>query len=91
MKQDRFSEMTAREKARSVLDEGSDRELLDPFARLESPHLSVQDIVPQSDDGVVIARGKSVAEMRLWFRWRVPFREDPSAKSTGRKSPERLN
>jgi acetyl-CoA carboxylase beta subunit len=58
MKRDNFAELTAREKALAVLDAGATRELLDPFARLESPHLSAQDIVPQSDDGVVIARGK---------------------------------
>jgi malonate decarboxylase beta subunit len=57
MKGDSFAELTAREKAFAVLDTGAGRELLDPFARLESPHLSAQDIVPQSDDGVVVARG----------------------------------
>jgi malonate decarboxylase beta subunit len=58
MKTDSFAEMTARDRARSLLDAGTFRELLDPFARLESLHLPVQEIVPQSDDGVVIARGK---------------------------------
>jgi malonate decarboxylase beta subunit len=58
MKTDSFTEKTARERARSLLDSGTFRELLDPFVRLESPHLPVQEIVPQSDDGVVIARGK---------------------------------
>jgi malonate decarboxylase beta subunit len=53
-----FAQLTAREKALAVLDADTHRELLDPFARLESPHLSAQDIVPQSDDGVVIVRGK---------------------------------
>jgi malonate decarboxylase beta subunit len=58
MKKDSFAEKTARDRARSLLDAGTFRELLDPFARLESPHLPIQEIVPQSDDGVVIARGK---------------------------------
>jgi malonate decarboxylase beta subunit len=58
MKTDIFSEKTARELAHSLLDAGTLRELLDPFARLESPHLPAQEIVPQSDDGVIIARGK---------------------------------
>src|SRR3984957_9185252 len=58
MKTDSFAEKTARDRARSLLDAGTFRELLDPFARLESPHLPMQEIVPQSDDGVVIARGK---------------------------------
>ncbi|WP_050436398.1 biotin-independent malonate decarboxylase subunit beta [Chondromyces crocatus] len=50
-------EMTARQRAHALLDPGSFRELLDPFERLESPWLARQGIVPQSDDGVVIARG----------------------------------
>ena len=54
---DAFTELSARERARAVLDEGSFRELLGPFDRLESPHLAPQGIVPQSDDGAVIARG----------------------------------
>jgi malonate decarboxylase beta subunit len=50
-------EMRARERARALLDPGSFRELLGPFDRLESPWLPLQGIVPQADDGVVIARG----------------------------------
>lgn len=53
-----FSELDARERARVLLDAGTFRELLDPFERIESPHLPPQGIVPQSDDGVVVARGR---------------------------------
>ena len=52
-----FIELTARERARAVLDAGSFRELLGPFDRMESPWLPLQDIVCQADDGAVIARG----------------------------------
>lgn len=52
-----FIEKNARERALAVLDEGTFNELLGPFEKIESPHLAPQDIVPQSDDGVVIARG----------------------------------
>jgi len=52
-----FSELPARQRARELLDAGSFRELIDPFTRLESPWLAAQNIVPQADDGVVIARG----------------------------------
>lgn len=52
-----FTELSARERAQAVLDKGSFRELLDPFQRIESPHLAVQGLVPQSDDGVVVAKG----------------------------------
>jgi malonate decarboxylase beta subunit len=52
-----FSELSARERSHALLDPGTFRELLGPFERVESPHLEVQGIVPQSDDGVVVARG----------------------------------
>jgi malonate decarboxylase beta subunit len=52
-----FIEMSARERARAILDAGSARELLGPFDRLKSPWLPLQDIVAQADDGVVLARG----------------------------------
>jgi malonate decarboxylase beta subunit len=58
MKEESFSEKTARERAVALLDPGSFRELLGPFDRLESPHLGMQGVVPQSDDGVVLARGQ---------------------------------
>lgn len=52
-----FTELSARDRAAGVLDEGTFRELIGPFERLESPHLEPQGIVPQSDDGVIVARG----------------------------------
>lgn len=54
---DSFVELKARDRAKALLDEGTFRELLGPFERFESPHLEPQGIVPQCDDGVVIARG----------------------------------
>ncbi|WP_096203171.1 biotin-independent malonate decarboxylase subunit beta [Bacillus sp. FJAT-45350] len=53
-----FIELSARERVKEILDSGTFREILDPFQRLESPHLESLGIIPQSDDGVVIGRGK---------------------------------
>jgi malonate decarboxylase beta subunit len=55
-------EMRARERARALLDPGTFRELLGPFDRLESPWLPLQGIVPEFDDGVIIARGQIVGQ-----------------------------
>lgn len=55
-KQD-FIELSARERAKAFLDAGSYKELLDPFSRVMSPWLVKQNIVPQADDGVVVAKG----------------------------------
>jgi malonate decarboxylase beta subunit len=53
-----FIELHARERAQALLDEGSYRELLGPFERLKSPWLLMQGVVPESDDGSIVARGK---------------------------------
>ncbi|HAT1680527.1 TPA: biotin-independent malonate decarboxylase subunit beta [Klebsiella oxytoca] len=52
-----FIELKARERAHVLLDQGSYRELLDPFDGIMSPWLAKQGIVPQSDDGMVVAKG----------------------------------
>ena len=52
-----FIELSARERAKALLDENSFRELLDPFVGMMSPWLPKQNIVPQADDGVVVAKG----------------------------------
>jgi malonate decarboxylase beta subunit len=53
-----FIELSARERAKALLDAGSWRELVGPFDRLHSPWLEMQNIVPQEDDGVIVARGR---------------------------------
>lgn len=53
-----FRELKGRERARAILDDGTFRELVGPFEKLESPYLEMQDITPQSDDGMIIAKGK---------------------------------
>ena len=52
-----YVELNGRERAKYLLDEEVYEELLGPFDGFESPHLEMQGIVPQSDDGVIIARG----------------------------------
>ena len=52
-----FTELSARERAFALLDAGSARELLGPFAHLKSPHLLSQGIVAQNDDGMIVVRG----------------------------------
>ncbi|RRZ96940.1 biotin-independent malonate decarboxylase subunit beta [Erwinia sp. 198] len=52
-----FIELKARQRARLLLDEGSGRELLDPFDGIMSPWLPAQGIVPQADDGMVVMKG----------------------------------
>src|SRR5260221_13586583 len=53
-----FVALNGRERAQALLDEGSYRELLGPFERLESPWLLLQGVVPHADDGSIVARGQ---------------------------------
>ncbi|EAA8368314.1 biotin-independent malonate decarboxylase subunit beta [Salmonella enterica] len=58
MRDDRsFIELKARQRAQALLDDGRYRELLDPFEGIMSPWLGAQGIVPQADDGMVVAKG----------------------------------
>lgn len=52
-----FTELSARDRVRAILDEGTFREILGPFDGVESGHLAQQGIIPSSDDGAVLARG----------------------------------
>jgi malonate decarboxylase beta subunit len=53
-----FIELHARERAGTLFDTGTARELLGPFDRVESPWLPLQGVTPQSDDGCVVMKGK---------------------------------
>jgi malonate decarboxylase beta subunit len=53
-----FIELNARERCQALLDGGTFRELLGPFERLVSPWLLIQNLVPQFDDGLIVARGE---------------------------------
>src|SRR5580693_5330268 len=58
-----FIELDARERAQSLMDCDSWRELVGPFDRIESPWLPAQGIAPQSDNGCVA--GKAVVVIAL--------------------------
>jgi len=53
-----FVELDARARVRALLDAGTFRELIDPFERMTSPWLARQGVVTQSDDGVVVGKGR---------------------------------
>jgi malonate decarboxylase beta subunit len=53
-----FIELHARERAATLFDAGTARELLGPFDRVESPWLPLQGVTPQADDGCVVMKGR---------------------------------
>src|SRR5258708_9033744 len=52
-----FIELTARERAKSLFEPGTARELAGLFDRIESPWLAIQGVTPQADDGCIVMRG----------------------------------
>lgn len=58
MMKNSFVELNGRQRAFSLLDENTGREIVGREFDFISPHLEPQNIVPESDDGVIIAKGK---------------------------------
>ena len=58
IKRDSLVEYDPRQRLQRLLDENSARELLGPFDHITSPWLPRQGIVTQSDDGVVLMKGR---------------------------------
>lgn len=55
---DSFVELNGRQRAFALVDKGSGRELVGPEEDMISPHLEPQNIVPESDDGIILVKGK---------------------------------
>src|SRR5580658_2523432 len=53
-----FIELDGRARARSLFDEGTAKELVGPFDRVQSPWLPLQGVTPQADDGCIVIKGK---------------------------------
>jgi len=53
-----FIELDGRRRAYALFDENTATELVSPFDRAESPWLPMQGVVPQSDDGCIVIKGK---------------------------------
>ncbi|WP_020181102.1 biotin-independent malonate decarboxylase subunit beta [Methylopila sp. M107] len=80
-----FVELNARERARALLDKNTFRELLGPFDRVESPWLVRQGVVPQFDDGVVVARGTIGGEPAVAIAIEGAFQGGSTGEVSGAK------
>jgi malonate decarboxylase beta subunit len=58
VKRKSFIELNGRDRAQSLFDEGTWKELVGPFDRMKSPWLPMQDVTPQADDGCIVIKGK---------------------------------
>src|ERR1700723_1086724 len=80
-----FLELDARGRAAALLDEGTSRELLGPFDRVESPWLAIQDVTPQEDDGCVVMKGKILGQAAVVVALEGAFQGGSMGEVSGAK------
>lgn len=86
-----FVELKARKRAEELLDKGTFRELIGPFEKIESPHLEPQGIVPECDDGVVVALGTIDNERTVVITLEGSFQGGGIGEVSGAKISGALN
>jgi len=86
-----FIELNARERAQSLMDSGSWRELVGPFDRIESPWLPAQGIAPQSDDGCVVLKGTVAGEAVVVIALEGGFQAGSMGEVSGAKMSTALD
>ncbi len=86
-----FIELHARERAQSLMDPDSWRELVGPFDRIESPWLPVQAIAPQFDDGCVVLKGAVAGEPAVIIALEGGFQAGSMGEVSGAKMTAALD
>jgi malonate decarboxylase beta subunit len=86
-----FLELDARGRAAALLDEGTSRELLGPFDRVESPWLAIQDVTPQEDDGCVVMKGKIAGKAAVVIALEGAFQGGSMGEVSGEKMTAALD
>src|SRR6202161_3104115 len=86
-----FIELDARERAHSLLDAGTGRELLGPFDRVESPWLLMQGVTPQADDGCVVLKGKIAGQAAVVIALEGAFQGGSMGEGSGEKMTAALD
>src|SRR6202451_1749728 len=80
-----FIELDARERAATLFDAGTSRELLGPFDRVESPWLAMQGVTPQADDGCVVMKGKIAGQAAVVVALEGAFQGGSMGEVSGAK------
>ncbi len=86
-----FIELDARERATALLDEGTARELVGPFDRVESPWLPMQGVTPQEDDGCVVMKGKIAGQAAVVVALEGAFQGGSMGEVSGEKMTAALD
>ncbi len=86
-----FLELDARGRAAALFDEGTSRELVGPFDRVESPWLAIQDVTPQEDDGCVVMKGKITGKAAVVVALEGAFQGGSMGEVSGEKMTAALD
>jgi malonate decarboxylase beta subunit len=86
-----FIELDARERAKALFDEGTSRELVGPFDRVESPWLAMQGVTPQEDDGCVVMKGKIAGQSAVVVALEGAFQGGSIGEVSGEKMTAALD
>jgi malonate decarboxylase beta subunit len=86
-----FLELDARGRAAALFDEGTSRELVGPFDRVESPWLAIQDVTPQEDDGCVVMKGKIAGKAAVVVALEGAFQGGSMGEVSGEKMTAALD
>jgi malonate decarboxylase beta subunit len=86
-----FLELDARGRAAALFDQGTSRELLGPFDRVESPWLAIQDVTPQEDDGCVVMKGKIAGKAAVVVALEGAFQGGSMGEVSGEKMAAALD
>jgi malonate decarboxylase beta subunit len=86
-----FIELDARERAKALFDEGTSRELVGPFDRVESPWLPTQGVTPQEDDGCVVMKGKIAGQAAVVVALEGAFQGGSIGEVSGAKMTAALD
>jgi malonate decarboxylase beta subunit len=80
-----FIELNARERAKTLFDSGTARELAGPFDRIESPWLAMQGVTPQADDGCIVMRGMIAGNQAVVIAFNGAFQGGGIGEVSGAK------
>jgi malonate decarboxylase beta subunit len=86
-----FIELDARARAAALFDEGTARELVGPFDRIESPWLAIQGVTPQFDDGCVVMKGKIAGQAAVVVALEGAFQGGSMGEVSGEKMTATLD
>src|SRR5246127_888944 len=86
-----FIELDARARAQSLFDEGTWKELVGPFDRIESPWLAKQGIAPQSDDGCIVIKGRIGGSPAVAIAFEGAFQGGSVGEGSGAKMTSALD